>query len=341
MEHTQLIIIKMNENNQLDVDILPPQKGLRRFRYRTAEAELADARESVRRWWWEYLRLSKDYWLLCKTTSNRLRPETQDEGLAHIYMRFGDVHASSFDDWWLDIGSRVFREQHEPPKVKEIQAHPENIARVGRGNILIKVPLSLSRVTIQRQISKILKKYEDQRPNNRLEISRSDFPINPVRYRLHTLQVMHEVYCLHRELITKPAALQTLAGTVDLRREWKQKYEKRADLYRIGKLLRISPSNERLSGEVDEIRAKQNRMRASVSRFLRRADQLIGNVEYGKFPVFTNHEKLEPRFTQRQLNQHKELEAEWWSLHLTSELTGDKVEAARALYYSEQGNDFA
>lgn len=331
----------MNENNELNADRLPPQKGLPRFRYRTAEAELADAKESVRRWWWEYLRLSKDYWLVCKTTKIRVRPETIDEGLAHIYKRFGDVHASSFDDWWLDIGSRVFREQHEPPKVKEIYPHQENIARVGRGNILIKVPLALSRVTIQRQISRILKKYEEERPNNRLEISRSEFPINPVRYRLHTLQVMHEVQCLHRELIDKPAALRTLAGTVDQRRGWARKYEQRADLYRIGKLLRISPSNERLIGEAHEIRAKQNRMRASVSRFLRRAEQLISNVEYGKFPVFSNNEKPAQRFTARQLDQHKELEAEWWSLNLTSELTGNRVEAARALYYSEQGNDFA
>ena len=104
--------------------------------------------------------------------------------------------------------------------------------------------------------------------------------------------------------------------------------------------MRISPSNERLIGEADEIRAKQNRMRASVSRFLRRAEQLIGNVEYGKFPVFFNHEKSEQRFTSRQLETHKDLEAGWWLLNLTSELTGDRVEAARALYYSEQGNDF-
>lgn len=331
----------MNENNELNPDVMPPQKGLPRFRYRTQEAELADARVSVRRWWWEYLRLSKDYWLVCQTSRNRIRPETTDEGLANIFKKFGNVHDYSFDDWWLDRGSRLFREQHEPPKVKEIHPHPENIARVRQGKILIEIPLTLSRVTIQRQVSRILKKYEDQRPNNRLEISRSEFPINPVRYRLHTLQVMHEVFCLHRELIDKPSALRTLAGSVDARRDWAKKYDHRADLYRIGKLLRISPSNERLTGEPSEIRAKQNRMRASVSRFLRRTEQLISNVEYGKFPVFTQQQKPEQRFTQRQLERHKELEADWWSLDLTSELTGNRVEAAGALYYSEQGNDFA
>ena len=331
----------MNENNELNPDPMPPQKGLPRFRYRSLEAELADARVSVRRWWWEYLRLSKDYWLVCQTSRSRLRPETTDEGLANIYKKFGNIHDCTFDEWWLERGSRVFREQHEPPKVREISPHPENIARIGRDHLLIKVPLALSRVTIQRQISRILKKYEDQRPNNRLEISRSEFPINPVRYRLHTLQVMHEVYCLHRELIEKPAALMTLAGTVDARREWAKKYEQRADLYRIGKLLRISPSNERLIGDPSEIRAKQNRMRASVSRFLRRAEQLISNVEYGEFPVFTSHPRTGSRFTARQLERHRELEEAWWSLNLASELTGDRVDQAKSLYYSEQGNDFA
>ena len=92
--------------------------------------------------------------------------------------------------------------------------------------------------------------------------------------------------------------------------------------------------------DIGGLGARQNRMRASVSRFMRRAEQLIGNVEYGKFPVFFNHEKPELRFTSRQLERHKELEKEWWALSLTSDLTGDRVEAARALYYSEQGNDF-
>ena len=331
----------MNKYNELNPDLLPPQKGLPRFRYRSQEAELADARVSVRRWWWEYLRLSRDYWMVCQTSRSRLRPETQDERLAFIYKKFGNIHNVTFEEWYLKTGSRTFREQHEPPKVREIHPIAENIARIRNDTILFAVPLALTRNTIQRQISKLLKEHEDKRPNNRLEISRSDFPINPVRYRLHTLQVMHEVYCLHRELIEKPAALRMLAGAEDQRREWAKKYDQRADLYRIGKLLRISPSNERLIGDATEIRAKQNRMRASVSRFLRRTEQLISNVEYGKFPVFSQHERPDHRFTPRQLEWQKELEAEWWSMNLTSELTGNGVAAASALYYSEQGNDFA
>ena len=88
-------------------------------------------------------------------------------------------------------------------------------------------------------------------------------------------------------------------------------------------------------GKEEEIRKKQNVMRASVSRFLKRADQLVANVEYGKFPVFKEIKLPERRFTDRQRQAHIELEKEWWSLNLTSSLSSKKVEDARRLHYSE------
>ena len=312
----------------------PAQKGLEHYRFRSLAAEVASARKGVRRWWWEYLRLSKDYWLICKTSTNPLTARTVDSGLAKIYAKFGDVYNSTFDDWWISRGAEVFQEQHESPKVRLIE-DMQDVSEFREGKLLVEIPLALSRNTIQRKISEILKRFEEQRPNNRLETSRSNFPINPVRYRLHTLQVMHEVYCLHRELITKPEALKTLAGDAEQRQLWKQQYERRADLFRIGKLLHISPSNEDLTGTDKDKSAKRNRMRASVSRFLGRTEKLISNVEYGKFPLFTNHPKPEQRFTKKQLERHVELEEEWWKLDLTSQLTGNKVEAARTQYYSE------
>lgn len=317
---------------------LAPQKGLDHFRYSTIEEETLAASKSVKRWWWEYLRLSKDYWFVCKTSQASGWPKTIDENLRRIYLRFGNVHDCTFDEWWPMRGSYTFREPANPPKVKELpKIKGQYRVPATPDKLILEVPIALSRATIQKQISKILQRFEDQRPNNRLMLSKSDFPINPVRYRLHTLQLMHEVYCLHRELITKPVALRLLAGTSDQRKEWQQKYEQRADLFRIGEVLLISPSNTLVTGDITNDRAKKNRMRATVSRFLRRADQLISNVEHGKFPVFTTAVRPERRFTQRQLASHIELEPEWWSLDLTSELTGNKVAAARTLYYNEYG----
>ena len=111
----------------------------------------------------------------------------------------------------------------------------------------------------------------------------------------------------------------------------------RADLFRIGKLLRISPSNESLRCEVDEIFKRQNRMRASVSRLLKRTELLIANVEQGIFPNFKPVIPLErERFSTRQLEMHKTLEALWWSLDLTSSLGIGKIDEARRVHYEEE-----
>ena len=97
--------------------------------------------------------------------------------------------------------------------------------------------------------------------------------------------------------------------------------ETRADLFRIGKLLRLSPSNESLSGEPEIVRARLNRMRVAVSRLLKRSELLISNVEVGIFPSYKAVELSTPRFNARQLEQHKELESKWWELTLISALS--------------------
>ena len=292
---------------------------------------MAGARTSVRRWWWEYLRLSRTYWLLCQTSgANNAR--TKDERLAVIYRKFGNVYDCTFDEWWKRRGAHIFKEQKEPPKVIEIAHDLSNLTEYRDKRVLVDIPLALSRATIQRKISEILKRHQPERPGNKLELSQSDFPINPVRYRLHTLQVMHEVHCLHRELIAKPVALNLLNPKL-----YERDFERRADLFRIGKLLHISPSNEELGNSAEEIHHRQNRMRASVGRFVNRAELLIANVEYGRFPVFKPVERsAEPRFRDKQLRAHMELEQEWWSVDLTSTLSGSKVIDAKRLHYSEE-----
>jgi hypothetical protein len=305
-------------------------KGHSRVRFRNAKDSLDVVKEGVHRWWWEFLRLSKDYWLVCQTSKNR-RPETQDIELARVYRAFGNIYDCTFEQWWEDRGSWVFREQERFPQVKEVARHPRDraMAMPQPDQAWVSIPLKLSRRTIQRQLSKILDAYEEQRLNNRLEMSTSKFKLNPVQFRLHTLRKMHEVYSLHRELIDKPAALKKLKKN--------EKFERRADLFRIGALLRVSPSNESLRGEVEEIFKRQNRMRASVSRLLKRTELLIANVERGAFPSFKPVDSLpRPRFNSAQLELHKALEEQWWSLNLTSSLSAGKIEDASRIHYEEE-----
>lgn len=305
-------------------------KGQSRVRFRSPEESLEVVKEGVRRWWWEFLRLSKDYWLVCQTSKSG-RVETQDRELAKVYRAFGNIYDCSFEDWWIDRGSWVFREVDPFPKVKEVARHPRERAahRYESDRLWVDIPLKLSRRTIQRQIGRLLDQHEEQRLSNRLEMSTSSFKINPVQYRVHTLRKMYEVKALHRELIDK----------LSIREMNKEKFDlvRRADLFRIGKLLRVSPSNESLRGEVDEIFKRQNRMRASVSRLLKRTELLIANVEQGVFPSFKPVKPQESkRFNSRQLEMHKELEGQWWSLDLTSSLSAGKIDDARRVHYEEE-----
>jgi hypothetical protein len=303
----------------------PPQKGLGRFRYETPESEVRAASLSARRWWWEYLRLSKDYWLVCQTSSNRNSARTISEPLARIYQNFGNIYETTFEDWWRSTGGKLFQEQYGPPRVIEIDQDFSNLRQTKFGTVLIQVPLDLSRITVQRQISRILKQYEDRKPRSKLEISTSDFPIHPSKYRIHTLQTMHKAYCIHRELIEKPAAMLKLAQSPAERKLRKKEYEQRADLFTLGVHLGITVAAEKLRGDERQRAAQKNRVRASVSRYLRRAQMLISNVEYGRFPVFSSPTQFIERFTEHQKKRHLDLESEWWSLDLRSELNIDKT----------------
>ena len=285
---------------------LPPQKGLRRYRYRNDEEELNDARTSVRRWWFEYLRLSKDYWLVSQTNG-----DTTDKNFNMLWRKFGDIHNTTFDDWWLKKGRHIFREQTSAPKVELVNGGLVTHRPLSDTSVLIQVPLILRQETVMRQIRKLLASIENVRPKNILATSTSKFPINPVSFRLEVLQKMHEVWCEHRDLIAKPIVLKQFEGNAELNER------KRNNLFELGKRLNISPSNALLHNDDDEMKRRRNRMRATVSRYIRRANQLIYNVECGHFPVFKSPPANVPsRFTDKQREAHKELEQQWWALDL-------------------------
>jgi hypothetical protein len=135
---------------------------------------------------------------------------------------------------------------------------------------------------------------------------------------------MHEVWCLHRELISKPEAFG-------------QKQDSRAeknDLFRIGKLLNLNYEYTRPHEDELKMRSNQIKMRIVVSRYLRRANQLIANVERGQFPLFTDSTLVEPRFSNFSLERHREFEEQWWNTDLFSKLTTTSAAEAKRIYCS-------
>jgi hypothetical protein len=305
-------------------------KGMPRLRYRRPEDSLADARTSLRRWWWEFLRLSKDYWLVCQTSKGKPMAATESQELRRIYRAFGDIYACTFDEWWLDRGYRLFSEVEKFPKVQEVPRRPNERERQvpAPDKIWVEVPLKLSKRTIQKQLGKLLEKHASERLARRTELTSAEFKINSVPFGTHTLHKVHDLHALHRELIEKP--------------KWLKKHQPdkldgaaKADLFRIGKLLHISISNESLLVEPSEAHKRINRMRVAVSRTLKRSHQLIANVERGIFPSYAPVGDTEVRFTPRQLARHKELESQWWELNLISELSAEKLNAVKRIHYEE------
>jgi hypothetical protein len=295
------------------------------------EDEISDARTSVHRWWWEYLRLSQDYWFLCQTCEEG-EPMTTDKKLAQVFRDFGNVHELKFEDWWRAKGSALFAEREDFPKVRK--GTPAQFAAAGNedGKIYVEIPIRLTRATVVAQISRILDEYAGERPSNRLEITTSHYPIAPVPLKLErVIQPAHEVFCLHRELIEKPKALARLGNKKDT-----SALQADANLFRIGKVYGLSPDNADLRGTSKQITDKTVAMRREVRRVLDRALTLILHVEAGRFPPLNQKATppAKPRFSDSQMKVYAELEPKWWSLDLHSTLSERKIDDARRIHYS-------
>jgi hypothetical protein len=288
-------------------------KGLPSFRFteREAQIELAQANVSVYRWWYEFLRLSEDYRYLCHVSRDG-EPRTGDKRLVQVYKDFGDVFRLPFSAWWSRRGSKLFREKAAPAVVRAIDLQRPTLtaSQDQWGSLLIEVPLSLTRMRIMREVGKLITDHQDVRPRSRLETSKSQYPINPVRFKLHTLQTIHEVHCLCRDLILNAD---------------RRTHSEEIDQFRIGKILHLNRKAERLIGEPADVARKKNTMRATVGRYLARGSLLIANVEIGAFPKYSPVVTAAKRFTQAQQEERLELIRIWRRRSLLSEISFDAV----------------
>lgn len=300
---------------------LPPQKMLNSFRHSSMAHQVREARTSLRRWWWEYLRLSKDYWFLCRTCAEG-KPETYDDTLAQVFKDFGNVHEGTFDDWWKLRGSAVFAEQTLPPRVEILTPNDGVITGDWSEKVVIQIPLQLTRETIQRQVLQILDGLRGEN-SRQIKVSTSRYPSSMVFPRAETLQKEHDAYCLYRELIAKPKVLANLQIDED-------DSQTQADLFRVGVLSKLNISYSELRGTESDINRKKRYMRSLVSKTVLKVSKMIANVELGKFPTDEATDDIKPRFSSKQQALMAELEEEWWSLDLSSAKKNTKSENTRS-----------
>lgn len=256
-------------------------KSSPRITYKTEESELRGALESVQRWWWEYLRLSKDYWWVCQQQGNTL-----DEDLKSMWRDFGDVYKHSFDYWWRNKGREIFVEQIKLPHVKRLDDYFSNVSPTRDNYLIVEIPLNLSERTIARQVLAEIRKHPNriaETKTQRGRISNAKRPLAKlVGVRKDTLKRAHEIWSLNhlvKSAKQEGSAIGTLFNKMTTHQMGVGFKLVRNCMPRVGEGVLIG-------------RKKRNGMKVAVSRMLARADALIANAEIGKFPSF---EKVAPR----------------------------------------------
>lgn len=268
------------------------------------------------RWWFEFLRCSKDYWWLCKQ-----RGKSMDSDFNDLYSAFGNVFETDFANWFIKRGYSIFQEQVEPPKIEIVKDVEELFFNesIRAGKLLLLVPLDISEKSLRTQFLKIIKDVEDRKVRK----GKADFSLLKVKgVRLKVLESAHAVWC---ERFNQSQIQNGLAG--------KKQDDKSLDLYSIGEKCNISPQHVRRSGEPDKARILKERvMRVAVIRMQKRAEALIANAELGRFP---SYDPVKPKKRWSSLQQtalNKAVESGKWIAPGLSQIDWKKL---RQRYYDE------
>ena len=127
---------------------------LSRGRYADQNSEVEAAKRSLYYLWWRFLRLSEDYWWVC-----RFDGKCKDADLCATYGRFGNVFTDTFEQWWESNGERLFAFKVDPPKVERMDAR-EIHRSMGQHYEILLVPKYLTKSEITKQVQQVMAEHE-------------------------------------------------------------------------------------------------------------------------------------------------------------------------------------
>lgn len=282
MYYGDIKLIRLYEMAKVDV------LKMGRYHYANKEDELRDAYNSTFKLWRDYLRLSKDYWWVCKQKGN-----TFDEELKKMYEHFGDVFELGFNDWWRIKGRDLFIEQLKLPAVKEINAEFTNLSPTPENYLIAEIPLNVSERTIVRQLKEILRARKDRKVVPKSSAKRKLTKYKGVRKKV--LRKAHEVWCLNHLVKMAKQEGSNIGAPFN-----------KLTTHQMGVGMRLVRNCMPKAGDGVLLgRKKRDGMAVGISRMLGRANALIANAEIGIFP---SYEKVEPRKRWTD-EQQKELDA--------------------------------
>lgn len=209
--------------------------------------------ETVYYWWWEYLRRNTDY-LKCCESGGRGK-------LADLYKDFGDVRGDSFKDWWAKDarGANLFA---EPPAEYSIQVMEKGQSAIDPAEVfVISIPLYLPKKLILRRFKELLdERHKGKRGHQLAKRSKARYQVKG-QPNIPAIKQALEVYDF-------------------------KKANPKMKLWEIGNAIpKLQMGNKIKAGDTEsEIADKKNVLAATVSRYLRRAEESIQNTEKGMFP---------------------------------------------------------
>lgn len=244
-------------------------KGMRRIRYRNDDLLLADAFRSPYRWWWAYLRLSKDYWWVCQRGGL-----TDDQRLRGMYRDFGKVYEMTFEQWWWRRGKFLFQEQVALPSVRRLSRLELELSRPLGNHLLLEIPLNMTERSIIKQVRDHLRQEPDREVRRISTAKRSLARL--VGIRQDVIESAYAVWKTHHESRDGRGSVQV--GNV----------QGSKSLYQIGHELRlVRTCMPQPTDDPQRAARRVSGMKVAVSRMLARARSLIANATVGVFPCVT------------------------------------------------------
>jgi hypothetical protein len=237
-------------------------KGLQGFTRHTDELLLKDAENSVYYWWWAFMRLSPVFWYANQTG---LKPV--DLELTKTLGLVGDLTSGSFGTWWRATGRKIFAEANHPAKLRLIDIDQADRVELYERSVVIEVPLTISRATLQRQFKKLLAEQHEGRLLNIAATSNAKLQLHTKRFNIRTLEI--EYWVMLYRLLNQDIAI-----------------------WRIGDRLQLSPSLkvrgvERTNADVRQGTSAFDKLHSLTGRYLYKAQYTLNHAEHGSFPNST------------------------------------------------------
>jgi len=262
--------------------------------------------DSSYRWWFEYLRLSKDYWWLCKQKGKTLDPEFRK-----VWLAFGDVFEVDFPYWFIKRGYAIFQQSVAPPKIELLKfIEIVNLHMEEKNRIVLSVPIDISEKTLKKQFLEIIRSIE----NRQVRRGEAEFSLTKVKgVRKQVLEKAHAVWCMRFQQ--------------NYMKEHQPSNVTKLSMYEIGEQLSISPAHNRRAGEREKDRILKMRvMRVAVNRMHQRAEALIANAEMGRFPSYEPVAFKKKRWTNdQQVGLNKAVESGKWMPPTKSKIDWEKL----------------